>query len=68
VTGAQEPVEAGPDILAWTREDLLVAVNFSDRTVPLDVEGELVLSSAARREALSASLEPSEALIVRVTT
>ena len=68
VSGAQKPVDAGPDILAWTREDLLVAVNFSGRTVPLDVEGELVLSSVAGRKALSASLEPSEALIVRLTT
>jgi len=68
VTAAQRPVDAGTDILAWTRDDLLVAINFSGRTVPLDVEGELVLSSAAGRTALSASLEPSEALIVRVTT
>jgi alpha-glucosidase len=71
-TGAQQPYDAGPDILAWTREGenerLLVAVNFGDRELPLDVEGELVLSSDPRRSAVSASLSPSEALILRLAT
>jgi alpha-glucosidase len=71
-TGAQKPYDAGEGILAWTREGdgerLLVAVNFTDRALALDVEGDLVLSSVAGREALSASLEPSEALMIRLTT
>ncbi|MDA0165265.1 alpha-amylase family glycosyl hydrolase [Solirubrobacter ginsenosidimutans] len=71
-TGAQQPYDAGPDILAWTREGederLLVAVNFSDRELPLQVEGELVLSSDPGRNAVSASLAPSEALILRLAT
>jgi alpha-glucosidase len=72
ITGAQKPVDAGTGILAWTRETdkerLLVAVNFTDRTLPLAVEGDLVLSSIPSRTAVSASLEPSEALILRLPT
>jgi alpha-glucosidase len=71
-TGEQQPFDAGPDVLAWMRETaderLLVAVNFADRTLPLDVEGELVLSSEPSRKAVSASLEPSEALVLRLAT
>jgi alpha-glucosidase len=69
-TGAQKPYDAGPGILAWTRETaqerLLVAVNFTDAALPLGVDGELVLSSDPSREAVSASLMPSEALILRL--
>jgi alpha-glucosidase len=69
-TGDQKPYDAGPGILAWTRgtahERLFVAVNFTGSTVPLDVDGELVLSSDPSRTAVSASLEPSEALILRL--
>jgi alpha-glucosidase len=72
ITGGQTPFDAGAGILAWTREGggerLFVAVNFTDQALPLAIEGELVLSSAAGRKAVSASLEPSEALILRVAT
>ena len=69
-TGEQKPYDAGAGILAWTRETaeerLFVAVNFTAATLPLEVEGELVLSSDPGRKAVSASLEPSEALILRL--
>ena len=67
--GAQRPVDAGEGVLAWTREDLFVAVNFTADAKPLDVTGELVLSSDPARETASAPLElgPSEALILRLT-
>jgi alpha-glucosidase len=70
-TADQRPFDVGPGILAWTREGaerLFVAVNFTDRRLPLPVEGALVLSSAPQREAASASLEPSEALLLRLPT
>jgi alpha-glucosidase len=69
-TGTQTPFDAGAGVLAWTREregeTLLVAVNFTDQAVPLDAEGALVLSSDPDREAASASLGPSEALLLRL--
>jgi alpha-glucosidase len=68
VTGAQRPYDAGPGVLAWTRENLLVAINFTADPKSLDVEGELVLSSDPARRTASAPLElgPSEALILRL--
>jgi alpha-glucosidase len=40
-TGSQVPVDAGPDVLAWIREDgrgrLLAAVNFASTPVPLRI-------------------------------
>jgi alpha-glucosidase len=66
-TGGQRPCDAGPGILAWTRDDAyLIAVNFTAGELPLDVAGELVLSSDPDRRALSASLGPSEALVIAV--
>jgi alpha-glucosidase len=69
-TGTQSPFDAGPGVLAWTRErdgeTLLVAVNFTDQALPLDAKGTLVLSSDPDREAASASLGPSEALLLRL--
>src|SRR4051794_15417773 len=69
-TGAQKPYGAGPGILAWTREGdgetLLVAINFTADELPLEVDGELVLSSDPARARTSASLGPSEALILSV--
>jgi alpha-glucosidase len=70
-TGEQRPYDAGPGILAWTREGderLLVAVNFTAQKLAFDVAGELVLSSDPDRTEASASLAPSEALILRVTS
>jgi alpha-glucosidase len=69
-SGSQSPFDAGQGVLAWTREHegetLLVAVNFTDQAVPLDVDGTLVLSSDPDREAASAPLGPSEALLLRL--
>jgi alpha-glucosidase len=69
-SGSQRPFDAGPGVLAWTRghdgETLLAAVNFTDQTVPLDAHGTLLLSSDPDREAASASLGPSEALLLRL--
>ena len=58
--------------MAWTREGderFLVAVNFTDQTLPLAAEGELVLSSDPDRTQASAPLElgPSEALLLRLS-
>lgn len=67
LTGEQAPYDAGPGIVAWTRDDTyLVAVNFTAEELPLAVEGTLVLSSDPARQAESASLGPSEALILRL--
>jgi alpha-glucosidase len=68
-TGSQSPFDAGPGVLAWTRElegeTLLAAVNFTADEKPLDAEGTLLLSSDPDRAAASASLGPSEALLLR---
>ncbi len=66
-TGEQRPYDAGNGILAWTREEFLVAVNFTADELPLAAQGTLVLSSDPDRERASASLGPSEALILRIT-
>ena len=53
--------------MAWTRADnYLVAVNFTDQELPLEAAGTLVISSDPGREGVSASLNPSEALILRL--
>jgi alpha-glucosidase len=66
ISGEQSLVDAGPGIVAWTRgTDLFVAVNFTADERPLATAGELVLSSDPRRTQASASLAPSEALILR---
>jgi alpha-glucosidase len=71
-TGTQTPFDAGSGVLAWTREHegetLLAAVNFTAGELPLVVDGTLVLSSDPDREAASASLGPSEALLLRVNS
>jgi len=72
LTGEQKPFEAGPGIMAWTRdgdERFLVAVNFTDQSLALAAEGELVLSSDPDRTQASAPLElgPSEALLLRLS-
>ena len=54
-------------MLAFRRDDLLVAINFTDRERPLPETGELVISSDPDRTAMSASLNPSEALILRTS-
>ncbi|MDA0173191.1 alpha-amylase family glycosyl hydrolase [Solirubrobacter taibaiensis] len=67
ITGDQKMVDLGPGIVAWTRDNTyLVAVNFTDQALPLEAEGTLVISSDPAREAASASLAPSEALILRL--
>jgi alpha-glucosidase len=67
ITGDQKMVDGGPGIVAWTRDDTyFVAVNFTDQALPLKADGALVISSDPAREAVSASLAPSEALILRL--
>ena len=67
VTGTQYLIDAGPGIVAWTRDDAyLVAVNFTDQELPLLPAGELVISSDPGRKAASASLKASEALILKL--
>jgi alpha-glucosidase len=66
ITGSQTPVEVGEGVLAWAREDLLVAVNFTAEPKPLPLTGELLLSSDPARESASPELGPSEALILRL--
>jgi alpha-glucosidase len=78
--GAQRLLDAGPDILAWIREDgqdrLLAAVNFTPRPLTLPLPGEgldatLVLSTDADRskhepDARGITLGPSEAVLLRI--
>jgi hypothetical protein len=66
-TGDQSPVEASEGVLAFRRDGLLVAVNFTDEARPFAHAGELVISSDPDRTQTSASLNPSEALIVRTS-
>jgi hypothetical protein len=61
--------DLGRDVLAWTRgAEFLAAVNFA--TSPADVEwpdgAALALSTDPGREALSATLGPSEAVLLRL--
>jgi alpha-glucosidase len=68
-TGTQIPFDAGSGVLAWVREGeerLLAAVNFSAEATALDVRGTLVISSDPDRTEASASLGPSEALLLRL--
>ena len=69
-TGEQHPYDAGPGILAWTRrtdeETIFAAVNFTDADLPLVADGTLIVSSDPDRTAASASLGPSEALLLRL--
>jgi hypothetical protein len=65
LTGDQTPVDAAEGVLAFRRGDHLVAVNFTDQERPVS-RGELVVSSDPDRTEASASLNPSEALILRI--
>jgi alpha-glucosidase len=65
VTGEQAPVDAAEGVLAFRRGDLVVAINFTDQPKPIPQPGELVISSDPDRAEASASLNPSEALILR---
>ena len=63
--GAQRRLDAAPDVLAWVRdEELLVAVNFSAEPRPLELGGELLVSSDPDRT--GDGLGPHEAVIVRL--
>ena len=66
ITGEQTPVEAADGVLAFRRDGLLVAINFINEERPLPERGELVISSDPDRTETSASLNPSEALILRI--
>jgi alpha-glucosidase len=64
-SGTQRTVEAGPDVLAWLRdEQILVAVNFSAEPRPLEARGTLLLSSDP--DGTGEELAPYEAVIVRL--
>ena len=69
-TGSQRRADAAPDVLAWVRDErVLAAVNFSDEPValPAAAGGELLLSSDPGREAGPVeALAPSEAVLVRL--
>ncbi len=55
-------------MLAYKRgDDLFVAINFTAEPKPLDVTGDLVLSSDPQRNSAPLELGPSEALILRLT-
>jgi alpha-glucosidase len=68
--GSQRMVDAGPDVLAWTRGDsLLAAVNFASRDTPLAARAgaTVLVSSDADRSAGSAwdgRLGPDEAVVL----
>jgi alpha-glucosidase len=75
-SGAQRTLDAGQDLLAWVREgdgeELLVAINFSTRPVPLPAGdgATLVLSSDPDRPDGGAApgalvLAPGEAVVLR---
>jgi alpha-glucosidase len=64
LTGEQTPVEAAEGVLAFRRGEHLVAINFTDQERPV-AQGDLVISSDPDRTQMSASLHPSEALIIR---
>jgi alpha-glucosidase len=63
--GSQRTVEAGPDVLAWLRDErIYVAVNFAGERRPLDARGTLLLSSDP--DGAGDALAPHEAVIVRL--
>jgi alpha-glucosidase len=62
-TGAREPLDTDhPDVLAWRREDILVAVNFGTQPAAIELGGELLLSSGGGG---GRTLQPAEAVILR---
>jgi len=70
-TGTQQGIDIGRDVLAWTRDDrLLAAVNFAAEPVPVALpdEATLVLSTDPDRAPGGAphALGPSEAVLLRV--
>ena len=61
----QRTVEAGPDVLAWLRDERIhVAVNFAGEPRPLEARGTLLLSSDP--DGTGERLGPHEAVIVRL--
>jgi alpha-glucosidase len=64
-SGMQRTVEAGPDVLAWLRdEQILAAVNFSAEPRPLPGQGTVLVSSDPERT--GDGLGPYEAVIGRL--
>jgi alpha-glucosidase len=64
-SGTQRTVEAEPDVLAWLRdEQVLAAVNFSGEPRALELRGTVVVSSDPDRA--GDGLGPYEAVIVRL--
>lgn len=67
IAGDQQMLDLGPGIVAWLRGgEHLVAVNFTDHELAIKAEGTLVISSDPSRTEASASLAPSEALILKL--
>jgi alpha-glucosidase len=63
--GAQRRIDAGPDVLAWVRDErILVAVNFAAEPRPLDARGTLLLSSDP--DGTGEGLGPDEAVVLRL--
>ncbi len=64
-SGSQRTVEAGPDVLAWLRDErIYVAVNFSAEPRPLAERGTLLLSSDP--DGTGERLAPHEAVVLRL--
>jgi alpha-glucosidase len=65
-SGTQRRLEAGPDVLAWQRDDeLLAAVNFAGEPRPLEWRGTPLVSSDPDRGERD-GLGPHEAVILRL--
>jgi alpha-glucosidase len=63
--GSQRTVEAGPDVLAWLRDErVYAAVNFAGEPRPLEARGTLLLSSDP--DGTGQRLGPHEAVVVRL--
>ena len=66
-TGAQRRAQAPPGVLAWVRDEtILAAVNFRDEPVAMDLAGTLLVSSQHPREGVPRVLRPGEAVLVRL--
>ena len=64
-SGTQRRVDAGPDVLAWLRDErILAAVNFSAEPRPLEPSGTLLVSSDP--DGTGDALGPHEAVILEL--
>ena len=69
-TGDFETVQADDDVFAFRRShngvDFVVALNFSDYSVPLYVKGETVISTSRSTETLKNRLQPYEGRLIQL--